>query len=75
MTRGQLICWITLVAIIPSIAYVRFRGLDPDAEVVRRVCETCVTLGGTVSPKATNVVRYGGELQFHLTTYRDGRNI
>lgn len=40
---------------IPHIA------LDLIVEAVRWACETCVTLGGTLSPKTTNVVRNGVE--------------
>jgi hypothetical protein len=42
-------------AMIPNIAYDLFKSLD--VEGARRISEMCVTLEGTLSPKATNIVR------------------
>ena len=42
-------------AMIPNIAYDLFKGLE--VEGAGRVSEMCVTLEGTLSPKATNIVR------------------
>jgi hypothetical protein len=43
--------------IIPSIAYDRFKALD--VEGAGRISEICVTLAGTLSPKAADIIRCG----------------
>jgi hypothetical protein len=46
-------------AVIPNIAYDLFKGLD--VEGAGRVSEMCITLEGTLSPKATDIIRRGLE--------------
>jgi len=58
-------------AMIPNIAYDLFKGLDVDS--AGRVSEMCVTLEGTLSPKATDIIRCYPEDDWHRTDLDERR--